>query len=822
MGAQPKIGDYLQAGYPCLFMRTAEPHVVEQEVRKAMLEMEMSDVALGIWKISTGFLVGRADGTIKPQQTKDDLIDALAEIEVCKKEEPIVGIFHNVRQMIGNNSVIQQVIDSTMSARLKGCHLIFVGPHLELPVELKNLITVVDCPLPTSKEIAESFTKLVEAYEDVMDLPEDKEERKKLLREASVAAVGLDSLGAENALSLSMAMHEEINIRTIQKQKEDEVRKSDVLEFVDTEESMQNVGGFDVFKEWLNRRRKVFTEEAREYGLPYPKGMLIVGPAGCLAESTVLPFRRGKRNSGRKVTIADAYHKFHSIARDSGRKGTQYLWSRAIPTLTLCEDEHGVIHYAEIADIVDSGVKTTYTVITKGGNILRTTLDHEFRVMDDGTCEFVKTDSEYAKLKTLAVGDSVMVRDNAKGKGRTVYTKKRKIIENVPFHPFAWDHWVSFLSYGDFVERNYKRINYARLVIEAELNNISIVKLIQILREFPEKAAKLKYLDSSLVVHHKDFKEFNDARGNLEALLKVDHDRLHGEYNRKNLRFATLVEDTIVSIEKYGKEHTYDIIMTEPNRNFLAHGFAVHNSGKSLTAKASAGFLKLPLLRLDMGKVFRSLVGESEAAIRMALQVVEAVSPCVLWIDEIEKGMAGMSGSGNLDSGVTARVVSTILTWRQETTSPVVLVATANEIASIPSTVYRKGRLDEVWATDLPTVMEREEIFAIHIRKRERDESDYDLPLLAQKTEAFVGSEIEVLIEDAMFKAFDEGIEFTTGHILTAIVDTVPQSQRDKEELEAIRQWAQDRARMVSSVQEKVIHKTKGKVRKLVPHKKKT
>lgn len=813
MGEQPKIGDYLQAGYPCLFMRTVEPHAAEREVRVAMLEMEMDDVSLGIWKISTGFMVGRADETVKPQSTKDDLIDSLAEIEHCKKEEPIVGIFHNVRQMVNNASVIQQIIDSTMSARLKGCHLIFVGPHLEFPVELKNLITVVDCPLPTSKEIASSYKRLVEAYEDVMDLPEDKDERETLLREASIAAMGLDSLGAENALSLSMAMHEEINIRTIQKQKEDEVRKSDVLEFVDTDETMKNVGGFDVFKEWLGRRRRVFTEEAREYGLPYPKGMLIVGPAGCESGDTRIRFRRGKRSSGRLYTVEDAYHKFNCIPRrglgqGKHRSGDKYLWvDQSISTQCLALTEDGTLKYHDVAGIVYSGIKEVFKVIVESGRSIKVTAEHPFKVPD-----YVEdaNDDGFKELGILSIGDEVMLRDASSGQGRKVNSRKgRKIIYGIRYHPFAWR------------AGGHSSQSYARLVIEAEMNSLSISSLILILKNNPERAKTLQFLEGGLAVHHRDEDPTNDDRENLKVMTKVEHDTFHGYNNMKNFRFSTVVSEQIVSILSMGKIETYDVVMYEPYRNYLAEDFVVHNSGKSLTAKASAGFLKLPLLRLDMGKVFRSLVGESEAAIRMALQVVEAVSPCVLWIDEIEKGMAGMSGSGNLDSGVTARVVSTILTWRQETTSPVVLVATANEIASIPSTVYRKGRLDEVWATDLPTIVEREEIFSIHIRKRDRDPKDYQIALLAQKTEAFVGSEIEVLIEDAMFKAFDEDIEFTTEHILSAVGETVPQSQRDKEELETIRQWATDRARMVSSAHEKIVNKATGKVRKLSTRRKK-
>ncbi len=497
----PELKDYIKAAYPCLFLRTVEPAVAEQTMVGALGSLGMSDIDYGVWKVTSGLLVGKP-GTDPRDRTEKakDLIDALGYIETAR--EPIVAVFHNLRQFVTNFQVIQQLVDTVHAARYMGSHVIIVGPYCEFPPELKNLITVVEIPLPTKEQIKEELEKLVMAYESDIELPKLKKDREQLLVDASTAAVGLDSMGVENAMALSLATTHHVDLRLIQAQKEQEVKKSDVLEFIKTEDGLDDVGGYDVLKDWLRRRDKVFTQEARDYGLSYPKGMLIVGPAG---------------------------------------------------------------------------------------------------------------------------------------------------------------------------------------------------------------------------------------------------------------------------------------------------------TGKSLTAKAVASYLKLPLLRLDMGKIFKSLVGESEASIRLALQVAEAVSPAVLWMDEIDKGLAGMRGSGDLDSGVTARVISTILTWRQETKSPVMLVATANDVASIPSMVYRKGRLDEVWATDLPSVVERAEIFKIHIRKRGRVPEDYDCDALAVQCNDFTGSEIESCIEDAMFTAFDEGVEFGDSHILAAIRDTTPQAIRDAEEIQAIRKWVETRARKVSS-----------------------
>lgn len=498
---EPTIADFINAGYPCLFMRTVEPQVAEEQVRTALVDLEMGEIDFGVWKITTGLQVGRADGTYDTQDRAQDLKDALVYVE--KAEDPVVVVFHHMRKYLDNHVIIQAIIDATFAARLQGSHLIFVGPHIDMPPELRTLITYVDIPLPSVAAISKEYEGLIQAYSEDLTLPDNAEERSDLIKAAATAAVGLDMMGAENALALSLATSEEIDLQIIQAQKEQEVRKSDVLEFFPVRETLDDVGGFDILKEWLEKRKRAFTEEAREYGLPYPRGILIVGPAG---------------------------------------------------------------------------------------------------------------------------------------------------------------------------------------------------------------------------------------------------------------------------------------------------------TGKSLTAKAVGSFLRIPVLRFDMGKIFRSLVGESEAAVRLALQVAEAVSPVVLWMDELEKGMSGMKGSGELDSGVTSRVVSTILTWRQETKSPVMLVATANDVATLPAMVYRKGRLDEVFSTDLPTLNERKEILAIHLRKRGRDPNDFNIDLIATRTKEYTGAELEGIIEDAMFTAFDEGVEVNTKHILKSGGDTIAMAVRDDSEVRVIREWADTRARKVSSV----------------------
>jgi len=224
----------------------------------------------------------------------------------------------------------------------------------------------------------------------------------------------------------------------------------------------------------------------------------------------------------------------------------------------------------------------------------------------------------------------------------------------------------------------------------------------------------------------------------------------------------------------------------------------VQGCGKSLTAKAVAHLWRLPLLRLDVGRIFAGLVGSSEENMRRAIQMAETVSPCVLWLDEIEKGLAGIQSSGYADSGVTARVFATLNTWMQEKTKPVFVVATANDISQLPPELLRKGRFDEIFFVDLPAECERREIFDIHLKKRKRNPDDFDLDRLAVESRGFSGAEIEQVVISALYSAFEENRDLNSDDLLAALQQTVPLSVTMKEDIDLVRHWAKGRARPAS------------------------
>lgn len=230
----------------------------------------------------------------------------------------------------------------------------------------------------------------------------------------------------------------------------------------------------------------------------------------------------------------------------------------------------------------------------------------------------------------------------------------------------------------------------------------------------------------------------------------------------------------------------------------------VPGCGKSLIAKSIASSWNMPLLRLDVGKVFQGIVGSSEDNIRKAIATAEAVAPCVLWIDEIEKGLSGVQSSGATDGGVTSRIFSTILTWMQEKTAPVFVVATANNINQLPPELLRKGRFDEIFFVDLLSQKEKENIFSIHLQKNRQNVSSFALDILAQKAEGFNGAEIEECVKEAMFTAYVESQESNIApklqmiHILDAIKNTVPLSKTMEKQITDLRKFAVSRAKNAS------------------------
>jgi SpoVK/Ycf46/Vps4 family AAA+-type ATPase len=322
-----------------------------------------------------------------------------------------------------------------------------------------------------------------------------------------------------------------------------------------------------------------------------------------------------------------------------------------------------------------------------------------------------------------------------------------------------------------------KVINASRGLTQSEVENL-YAKMVVNNRSFNENdlpfvvAEKKKLIRKSGLLEYYDFSENIDTVGGLEKLKTW--------LNQRGMAFSQKARD-------FG--------LPEPKGLLL---LGVQGCGKSLAAKATATLWNLPLLKLDVGKIFESYLGSSEKNIREAIKTAEALSPNILWLDEIDKAFSGVGSRSSGDFGVSARVFGTFLTWMQEKTVPVFVMATANNIENLPPELLRKGRFDEIFFIDLPSQAERKKIFEIHLKKRKRHPNLFDMDLFSNKTEGFTGSEIEQLIISGLYRAFAQNRDLKDDDIFFEIEETVPLSVTYQEQIDDLRQWAETRARSAS------------------------
>jgi hypothetical protein len=231
----------------------------------------------------------------------------------------------------------------------------------------------------------------------------------------------------------------------------------------------------------------------------------------------------------------------------------------------------------------------------------------------------------------------------------------------------------------------------------------------------------------------------------------------------------------------------------EPPKGVIILG--VQGCGKSLCARAVAGEWKLPLVKFDTAAVYDKFIGETEKRIQKVFRVAEGLAPCVLWIDELEKVFAGSGpDSASADAGVSSRLLASFLSWMQDRKAAVFVAATCNNVTVLPPELIRKGRFDELFFVDLPSVAERKQVFAIQLSKRKRNPADYDLDQVAEAAKGFSGAEIESAVQTALYAAFARKQELSNDDLLTALSSTVPLSITRAEEIAELRAWAKDRA----------------------------
>lgn len=249
--------------------------------------------------------------------------------------------------------------------------------------------------------------------------------------------------------------------------------------------------------------------------------------------------------------------------------------------------------------------------------------------------------------------------------------------------------------------------------------------------------------------------------------------------------------EKVIAKEYIGIKNTFDLEVKSPTHRYYSNGIVSHNTGKSMTCDALASAYQMPLLRLDFGAVFSAHVGESEANIRQCLQTAETVAPCILWIDEVEKGIGGVESSNATDGGVTSRVFGTMLTWMQDKLSPVFVICTANNIAGLPPEFMRAGRFDEIFFIDLPNEEQRAEVITKLLTRKKRDATAFNIDEIVLVTHNYTPVEIEKGIDNALFVAYsNQKRALTTADIVSETKKFYPLYNSRREEIDEMRLWA--------------------------------
>lgn len=487
------IETLIRARYPLIYVVSYEESRVDDEMSRITKDRKKE---LYKWSITKGLEM--PDGSLL-----SDFKDPIKVLEYILQAD-VNGVFvmKDYHPYLNEPVVVRKLRDVAHALKTSMKNVVFISPVLKIPLELEKEFSVIDYNLPGKEEISEIIKNISANIGDISKLEISKNPT--LFQKVTEAALGLTAEEAENVFAKSLVQTGDFDLKIILSEKEQIIRKSGVLEYCHVNENMQGVGGLDELKKWLNKRGKAFTPEAREFGLPEPRGILLLGIPGC---------------------------------------------------------------------------------------------------------------------------------------------------------------------------------------------------------------------------------------------------------------------------------------------------------GKSLTAKAISSMWQLPLLKLDVGKVFSSLVGSSEENVRRAIQTAESIAPSILWLDEMEKGFSGLGSSGQTDGGTTARVFGTFLTWLQEKKTPVFVVATCNNVSQLPPELLRKGRFDEIFFVDLPSREERKEIFKIHLEKRHRNVNSFDLNKLSDEAVGFSGSEIEEIIVSALYDAFDNNEDINQTYIENTIKSMIPLSQTMEEQIKGTREWAKIRAKRASSIE---------------------
>lgn len=821
-----------------LYIRTGAPliYVTALEVERAVLSIqnlckEMQNVpACKVWRNTTGW---GEDGDNAP----DDVPDRVSGFE-----ENTVCVLVNFHWYIGENADvirIQQLIDGYYI--WKGDQprtVIVLSPSYQVAPELDRLFQSVTYTLPPQERLREALTSIIEAQDGAVPTPEPEEELKVL-----EAAAGLTEDEFENAVTFSILKNpdKKVDASIVMDEKAKLLTKTGYLDIWPNPDDLSAVGGMENLKDWLTRREQSLGPEAREFGLPYPKGMMLLGVPGtgkCHGKDTPILMYDGTIKMVQDIKIGELVMGDDSTSRVvlSTTKGKGPLY-RVVPVkgdsyivnenhiLSLRLNLHGKEDTVNLSVLDYLKKPSWFKARAKGYRTLIEFPKKEITLhpyflglwLGDGTSNFpmiTTVDEEIVTfLKDYAREWGLEARDIQPNKSAGHYSL------STGQHGGRHDRNALLNEMTRLELRNNKHIPLDFLANSQEMRLELLAglidsdgyvdrknKVVEITTKWSNLRDDILYLVRSLGLaaysSEKTVKGKVYHRIGISGELSDIPTKIARKRNIEPRQQKKNVLRTGIMVESIGVGNFYGFEL-DGNQLYCLGDFTVtHNS---LVAKCVAKQWGLQLVRFDIGKVFGSLVGQSEERMRMILLQVEALSPCVLWIDEAEKGLAGAQNTGNTDSGVTKRIFGTLISWMQERPKDklIYMVMTVNDIVSLPSELLRKGRFDEIFWVDLPNDDEKLEILKIHLTKRGRltPTLEKDLPNLMGPANGFSGAELEVAVEDSMFEVFFNGdTEITTKDLKTALESTIPLSKTRATEIEGMREWAKTRTKPAQKI----------------------
>lgn len=788
MSIRKRIADYIRAGYAGLFITSHEEARIKAEIAAVANDLGYS---VYVWTV-TSSLMGPlgdpepkkfTDPTNQSELGPDGLLRYMCGM--LPKKSIVLAMDFHLFTGESNPYIIRLGKDCLTTARANMQRLIVLGCQVKLCPELEKEFTVVNFDLPGREELGEVLKEIADSAQVRLNGNTDK---------IIDSACGMTTMEAADAFALAVVESggDKIPPEIVAREKSNVVKKNGLLEIVESSETINDVGGNDGLKEWILKRKNAFSKEAKTFGLPIPRGALLVGIPGCLHGDT--PIYDPVKN-----TTLTAYERwqdggwFHVVSATT----QGFAASAAAPVVRFHEQE--MIRF-DLSNGESITVTEAHRFLTKDGWL---TADKVYELTQESVPVLLASNSEPSREALRRDERSLIHTDEGLQSG--YQNESCSCGEQSPQGPntsqdgspsraCAHEHSPHGL-HADGLDSKPGRSHSCPPL--APLSTMDSSDQSEEGESLSNEEQRTPSLEMCPGVQRSPAEAFpNDTeqpRGQSDPKSIADEGldvRIQAYRN-----FCSWV--SVVKCEKVGSQTYYDFHVPVWN-NYVAAGVVNHNCGKTQFGRVIANVLNIPLLKLDAGKIFAGLVGQSESNLRSVIQTVEAVAPCVLLVDEIEKGLSGSKSSGQTDGGTSARVFGTFLQWMNDKKSAVFVVATANDISQLPPEFLRKGRFDELFFADLPNADEREQIFKIHISKQKRDASKFNLTWLAEETNEFTGSEIEAVVIDALYIAFDRGTDLNEECLKEAIGATVPLSRTMSAQVTSLREWARNRTRPCS------------------------